>query len=234
MYECSLVFSVRAAYRRFGVCSELPRFADVFGFALPGGCSNAATACSDIPGFAPSGDSLFFEIGLPPSAKKSKQKKAHPAIRVSLRSTSLTPAPLRGRLARAAIGISRHPCRSPLCTTIALTLLKGEIRAPERTGVPGVARSVLVVVKSRWAVELNQWFHSRSFMRLDSLPAFSRHLGQALGLTNVQARRASGNNLSFRRVQSPPRRANGIVVEFGDFCPQKLLVSCSTPAPDRQ
>jgi hypothetical protein len=60
--ECSLVFSVRAAYRRFGVCSELPRFADVFGFALPGGCSNAATACSDIPGFAPSGDSLFFEM----------------------------------------------------------------------------------------------------------------------------------------------------------------------------
>ncbi|WP_178111075.1 hypothetical protein [Pseudomonas sp. 8Z] len=48
-----------------GVSVSVPNcrvFADVFGFALPGGCSNAATACSDIPGFAPSGDSLFFEM----------------------------------------------------------------------------------------------------------------------------------------------------------------------------
>ncbi|MGP0174502.1 hypothetical protein ACSVIJ_21850, partial [Pseudomonas sp. NCHU5208] len=38
------------------------------------GVLDAASVCSETSCFAPSGDSLFFEIGLPPSAKKSKQK----------------------------------------------------------------------------------------------------------------------------------------------------------------
>ncbi|MGP0205096.1 MULTISPECIES: hypothetical protein, partial [unclassified Pseudomonas] len=41
-------------------------------------CLDAAAVCSETPCFALSGDSLFFEIGLPPSAKKSKQKKRTP------------------------------------------------------------------------------------------------------------------------------------------------------------
>lgn len=70
------------------------------------------------------GASLFFVCGSPPGAKKSKQKKAPPGIRVSLRSTPLLPEPLRGPSRRDVPAgrprpsfLARRPCLARPCAT---------------------------------------------------------------------------------------------------------------------
>ena len=88
-------------------------------------CGTAALSPVGSTGFALHGDSLFFA-----RAKKSKQKKARPNIRVwSLRNqTSLAPAPLRGSSRRgvpAPSFLARHPCLAPPCATPPLGLLTG-------------------------------------------------------------------------------------------------------------
>ena len=70
--------------------------------------------------FAPPGDSLFFVC-----AKKSKQKKAPPGIRVSLRSTPLLPVPLRGPAYKG------HPWPfKPLAASMRLTPLRNDSAHP--------------------------------------------------------------------------------------------------------
>jgi hypothetical protein len=174
-------------------------------------------------------------------AKKSKQKKAHPIIRPRLRRGSFAPSSLRGSAYKG------HPWPfKPLAASMPLAPLRndcahppeGAIRTPETMGLIQVPwRSLLL------------------------LPEHSQ--------LHLSYRR-------FRRVQSPPRRVNGVVaqeVERQDVArataghgwpiaaglwsgdgvsepwrsqgrmngrrvlvtlPAKSLVSCSTPAPDRQ
>ncbi len=82
-------------------------------------------------GFALLGDSLFFA-----RAKKSKQKKARPYIRpCATRRVRSLHRRSRGRLTRAIHGplsLSPHPCGSPPCATIPLSLLKGNLVLPVR------------------------------------------------------------------------------------------------------
>jgi len=82
-------------------------------------------------GFALLGDSLFFA-----RAKKSKQKKARPYIRpCATRRVRSLHRRSRGRLTRAIHGplsLSPHPCDSPPCATIPLSLLKGNLVLPVR------------------------------------------------------------------------------------------------------
>src|SRR5690606_38041888 len=77
--------------------------------------SHAALSSARATGCAPHGASLFFVC-----AKKSKQKKAPPIIRVSLRSTSLTPegdsAPCCLQARNSAVAL----CRSEPCSRIEL------------------------------------------------------------------------------------------------------------------
>lgn len=87
-------------------------------FVLDVALSSARSA-----GCALHGASLFFA-----RAKKSKQKKARPYIRVLLRKTPLAPALLRGSSRRAIPGpslLARHPCLASPYATPALSLLKG-------------------------------------------------------------------------------------------------------------
>jgi hypothetical protein len=55
--------------------------------------------------------------------------------------------------------------------------------------------------------------NSGARLHLDSLPACSRHLGQPRADLMFKHSELLLVYLGFRRVQSPPRRANGIVVE---------------------
>ena len=84
---------------------------------------DAALSAARPTGFALHRDSLFFA-----RAKKSKQKKARPCIRVLLRKTSLAPASLQGS-SRWDVPVpsflARRPCLAPSYATPALGLLKG-------------------------------------------------------------------------------------------------------------
>ena len=89
---------------------------------------DAAPSSTRSPGCALHGASLFLVW-----PRKSNQKEGHPYIRVSLRSTSLAPALLRG----IGLGVpsrwdvpvpsflARRPCLAPPCAMPALGLLKG-------------------------------------------------------------------------------------------------------------
>ncbi|POH83722.1 hypothetical protein CXK91_03925 [Stutzerimonas stutzeri] len=92
---------------------------------------SAALSSAFGSGFALLGDSLFFA-----RAKKSKQKKARPYIRpCATRRVRSLHRRSRGRLTRAIHGplsLSPHPCGSPPCTTIPLSLLKGNLVLPVR------------------------------------------------------------------------------------------------------
>ena len=86
--------------------------------------------------FRPAGRLTFFAYGSPPGAKKVS-KETHPGIRVSLRSTSLPPVPLRGPaykghpwpFMRGRLVLSPHPCGSLPYATPTLGLLTGSLRA---------------------------------------------------------------------------------------------------------
>jgi len=92
---------------------------------------SAALSLAFSSGFALLGDSLFFA-----RAKKSKQKKARPYIRpCATRRVRSLHRRSRGRLTRAIHGplsLSPHPCGSPPCATIPLSLLKGNLVLPVR------------------------------------------------------------------------------------------------------
>ncbi len=68
--------------------------------------------------------------------RESNQRENTPGIRVSLRSTSLIPVPLRGPCRRAIPGqsaLSPHPCGSSPYATPPLGLLTGPGHAPARS-----------------------------------------------------------------------------------------------------
>ena len=92
---------------------------------------SAALSSAFSSGFALLGDSLFFA-----RAKKRKQKKARPYIRpYATRRVRSLHRRSRGRLTRAIHGplsLSPHPCGSPPCATIPLSLLKGNLVLPVR------------------------------------------------------------------------------------------------------
>lgn len=108
---------------------------DAFGFLF--GCWGVALSSPGTTGCALHGASLFFVCGSPPGAKKSKQKKAHPFIRVrSLRAlTPLAPVPLQGPAAKG------HPClRRPrpitaFAASMPLNPLHGTYVRPPARGV---------------------------------------------------------------------------------------------------
>ena len=78
---------------------------------------------------APPGASLFFVC-----AKQSKQKKAPPGIRVSLRETPLAPVPLRRHAPKRhpwRIGAFSASCLETCCATPALGLLTRMVRPPK-------------------------------------------------------------------------------------------------------
>jgi hypothetical protein len=85
-------------------------------------------------------------------AKKSKQKKAHPIIRPRLRRGSFAPSLLRG-----SAYMGRPWPITPLAASMLLAPLRndcahppeGAIRTPERAGIPGYVRRVLLTVEPR-------------------------------------------------------------------------------------
>jgi hypothetical protein len=84
---------------------------------------DAALSSAGTTGCALHGASLFLVW-----PRKSNQKEGHPSIRVLLRKTSLTPAPLRGpsrRDVHVPSLLARHPCLTSPCATPTLGLLTG-------------------------------------------------------------------------------------------------------------
>ncbi|RRV64961.1 hypothetical protein EGI99_19605 [Stutzerimonas stutzeri] len=190
-------------------------------------------------GFALLGDSLFFA-----RAKKSKQKKARPYIRpCAMRRVRSLHRRSRGRLTRAIHGplsLSPHPCGSPPCATIPLSLLKGNLVLPVRPRMEthkakSTAKQSEVSLRSIRRLGLE----SSSGSRTQALRRGTRDVDAERGMTEQERpvmTYPQSSNVGWKTAQHfPPQASSKFLPGHGGLlCKQVGKLRVTRPSPVAQ